>query len=99
MGGVKRLVRISCWGLNGGLAVMVVTSLFPRGVLQLWDVLGHGYGHARSPAFSNQGLLMILAWLGPPADAIFIGLGVVPAAMAAMLTNRAMRQHRPGAGS
>jgi len=96
---VKRLVRISCWGLNGGLAVMVVTSLFPRGVLQLWDVLGHGYWHARSPAFSNQGLLVILEWLGLPAGAIFIGLGVVPAVMAAALPYRALQQHRPGAGT
>lgn len=98
-GRVERLVRISFWGLNGGLALMVVTSLFPGGVLQLWDVLEHGYWHARSPAFSSQGLLVILEWLRLPADAIFIGLGVVPAVMAAALTYRTMRQHRPGAGT
>jgi len=68
-------------------------------VLHLWDVLEHGYWHARSPAFSNQGRLVTLAWLRLPADAIFIGLGVVPAVMAAALTYRAMQQHRPGAGT
>ena len=98
-GRVERLVRLSFWGLNGGLALMVVTSLFPGGVVQLWDVLEHGYWHARSPAFSNQGRLVTLAWLRLPADAIFIGLGVVPAVMAAALTYRAMQQHRPGAGT
>jgi nitric oxide reductase subunit B len=97
-GRVERLVRLSFWGLNGGLALMVVTSLFPGGVLQLWDVLEHGYWHARSPAFSSQGLPGILEWLRLPADAIFIGVGVVPAVLAAALTYRAMRQHRPGAG-
>jgi nitric oxide reductase subunit B len=97
-GRVERLVRVSFWGLNGGLALMVVTSLFPGGVLQLWDVLEHGYWHARSPAFSSQGLLVILEWLRLPADAIFIGLGVVPAVLAAALMYWAMRQHRPGAG-
>jgi nitric oxide reductase subunit B len=98
-GRVERLVRISFWGLNGGLALMVVTSLFPGGVLQLWDVLEHGYWHARSPAFSGQGLLLILEWLRLPADAIFIGLGVVPAVLAAARTYWAMRHDRPGAGA
>jgi nitric oxide reductase subunit B len=74
---VGRLDRLSFWGLNGGLALMVVTSLFPVGVLHLWDVLGHGYWHARSPASSSQGRLVTLAWLRLPADAIFIRLGVV----------------------
>ena len=96
---VERLVRISFWGLNGGLALMVVTSLFPGGVLQLWDVLEHGYWHARSPAFSGQGLLLILEWLRLPADAIFIGLGVVPAVLAATRTYWAMRHDQPGAGA
>ena len=98
-GRVERLVRISFWGLNGGLALMVVTSLFPGGVLQLWDVLEHGYWHARSPAFSGQRLLLILVWLRLPADAIFIGLGVVPAVLAATRTYWAMRHDRPGAGA
>jgi nitric oxide reductase subunit B len=98
-GRVERLVRISFWGLNGGLALMVVTSLFPGGVLQLWDVLEHGYWHARSPAFSGQGLLLILEWVRLPADAIFIGVGVVPAVLAAAWTYWAMRQGQPGAGA
>ncbi|HEX7549071.1 MAG TPA: cbb3-type cytochrome c oxidase subunit I, partial [Candidatus Methylomirabilis sp.] len=96
-GRVERLVRISFWGLNVGLALMVVTSLFPGGVLQLLDVLEHGYWHARSPAFSSQGLLLVLDWLRLPADAIFIGLGVVPAVLAAAWTYWAMRHDRPGA--
>ena len=98
-GRVEWLVRLSFWGLNGGLALMVATSLFPGGVLQLWDVLAHGYWHARSPAFSGQGLLLILEWVRLPADAIFIGLGVVPAVLAATRTYWAMRHDRPGAGA
>jgi nitric oxide reductase subunit B len=96
---IERYVRVSFWGLNGGLALMVVTSLFPGGVLQLLDVLEYGYWHARSPAFSSQGLLLILEWLRLPADAIFIGLGVVPAVVAAVLTYRSMRRRRPGSAS
>ena len=39
------------WGLNIGLAMMVVTNLFPGGVLQFLDVLNNGYWHARGPEF------------------------------------------------
>jgi nitric oxide reductase large subunit len=34
-GRVERRVRISSWGLKIAMALLVVTSLFPRGVLQL----------------------------------------------------------------
>ena len=96
---VERYVRISFWGLNGGLALMVATNLFPGGIVQLVDVLQHGYWHARSPAFLAQGLMHTLEWLRLPADAVFIGLGVLPLVAAAGLTCRAMSQRtlRPGA--
>jgi len=35
--GTVRYVRAGFWGLNVGLALMVVTDLFPGGVLQLSD--------------------------------------------------------------
>jgi nitric oxide reductase subunit B len=35
---VERYIHISFWGLNIGLALMVILNLFPGGVLQLWDV-------------------------------------------------------------
>jgi nitric oxide reductase subunit B len=46
-----RDVQWAFWGVNIGLALMVVTNLLPGGVLQRLDVLQHGYWHARSPAF------------------------------------------------
>ena len=36
---VERCLTIGFWGLNIGLALMILLSLFPGGVLQLWDVL------------------------------------------------------------
>jgi nitric oxide reductase subunit B len=39
----EKYIRVSFWGLNAGLALMVVTSLFPGGVLQFVDVLNNGY--------------------------------------------------------
>ena len=43
----EKYVRVGFWGLNAGLALMVVLDLFPAGVLQLWDVISNGYWHAR----------------------------------------------------
>jgi nitric oxide reductase subunit B len=77
--------------LNIGLALMVVLNLFPGGVLQLLDVLRNGYAHARSLGFLNQPLMRRIEWLRLPADAIFIGLGVVPLVLAAVRTYRLAR--------
>lgn len=96
--GPEKFVRVSFWGLNAGLALMVVTNLFPGGVLQLWDVLQNGYWHARSGEFLDRPLVRTVEWLRLPADAVFIGLGVVPALLAALATYRAMGRPaaRPG---
>lgn len=44
----EKYIRLSLWGLNVGLAMMIVSNLFPGGVLQLYDVLQNGYWHARA---------------------------------------------------
>jgi len=92
---VEPLVRVSFWGLNVGLALMVVLNLFPGGVLQLLDVLRNGYAHARSLEFLNQPLMRRIEWLRLPADLIFIGLGVVPLVLAALRTYRLTRAEAP----
>jgi nitric oxide reductase subunit B len=79
---VEKYIRISFWGLNIGLAGMVVSNLFPAGVLQLLDVLKNGYWHARSPEYLNQGITLFIEWIRLPADAVFIVLGVLPALIA-----------------
>ena len=83
---VEKYIRVSFWGLNIGLAGMVVLNLFPGGVLQLLDVLKNGYWHARSPEFLNQGITTLIEWIRLPADAVFILLGVVPALIAVART-------------
>jgi nitric oxide reductase subunit B len=84
--GVEKYIRVSFWGLNIGLALMVLTNLFPGGVLQLMDVLNHGYWHARSREFLDQPLVRTLEWLRLPGDAIFIALGVIPIVLATART-------------
>ena len=85
-------MRVSFWGLNMGLALMVILNLFPTGVLQFFDVVEHGYWHARGPAYFDQPLVVALEWLRLPADAVFIVLGAVPLALAAVITYRNARR-------
>jgi nitric oxide reductase subunit B len=75
---VERLVRIGFWGLNVGLALMIVLDLFPAGVLQLWDSIANGYWHARQPAFTMSGPFHALEWIRLVGDGVFLVAGVVP---------------------
>lgn len=92
---VEKYIRVSFWGLNIGLALMILLNLFPGGVLQLLDVLKNGYWHARSPAFLDKRITILIEWLRMPADLIFILLGVLPALIAVGLTYRLMRKLKP----
>jgi nitric oxide reductase subunit B len=82
----------SFWGLNIGLGLMVLSNLFPGGVLQLVDVLNHGYWHARSPEFLNERIVRIIEWARLPADLIFIIAGVLPALIATAWTYGSMKK-------
>lgn len=79
---IEKYIRVSFWGLNIGLALMVITSLFPGGVLQLRDVITNGYWHARSPAYTGTGVMHLTEWLRLPGDLVFILLGVLPLVIA-----------------
>jgi nitric oxide reductase subunit B len=89
--GIEKYLRVSFWGLNIGLALMLVTNLFPGGVLQLIDVMKNGYWHARSPEFLNRDFVKVIEWLRMPGDLIFIGLGIVPLVLAGIVTYKSMR--------
>ena len=89
---IERFVRISFWGLNLGLALMVLTNLFPGGVLQLLDVLENGYWHARSSEFLGQGNMRLIEWLRLPGDIIFIVFGVFPLLISAVQAWKSTRE-------
>ncbi len=88
---IEKYIRGSFWGLNTGLALMVVTNLFPGGVMQLIDVLNNGYWHARSMDYLHKGFMHTIEWFRLPGDVIFIGLGVVPLVIAAGKTYKYLR--------
>jgi nitric oxide reductase subunit B len=92
--GSERAMKTSFWALNGGLAWMVGTNLFPIGALQLRDALSNGYWHARSPAFFAQPAVHLVEWLRIVGDAVFIALGIVPLVYLAVRMIR--HRNRPG---
>ena len=71
--------------------MMVVTNLFPGGVLQFFDVLNNGYWHARGPEFLQGTIPRLIEWLRMPGDLVFIALGAFPLLVAALLTYWAAR--------
>lgn len=82
--GVEKYVRVAFWGTNVGLAMMLGMSLFPSGVLQVWDVALHGYWHARSIDYMSSPRSHLIEWLRLPGDLVFIFLGAVPLVIAAV---------------
>ncbi|MGH8461150.1 MAG: nitric-oxide reductase large subunit, partial [Stenotrophobium sp.] len=82
--GIEKYIKVSFFGTNIGLALMVVFSLFPGGVLQMWDVIQHGYWHARSLAYTGSETARLLEWLRMPGDVVFIVFGALPLTIAAI---------------
>ncbi len=81
---VEPLVKTGFWGLNGGLALMVLLDLFPAGVLQLTDSLTNGYWHARRLIYLMSGPFHALEWARVAADTLFLVAGVVPIVLATL---------------
>jgi nitric oxide reductase subunit B len=81
---VEPLVRTGFWGLNAGLALMVLLDLLPGGVLQLWDSLTNGYWHARRLSYLLSGPFHALEWARIVADGVFLAFGVVPIVLATL---------------
>ncbi|UJJ49599.1 MULTISPECIES: nitric-oxide reductase large subunit [Rhodanobacter] len=82
--GMEKYVRTGFWGTNIGLAMMVVFSLFPSGVLQVWDVIQHGYWHARALDYIASPRSHLIEWMRLPGDLVFIIFGAIPLTIAAV---------------
>ena len=64
------------WSINIGLALMVLLSLLPVGLLQAWASVEHGMWYARSAEFMQTPLMDTLRWLRVIGHTIF-ALGAV----------------------
>ena len=68
----ERLMKTAFWGLNGGLVLMIVTSLLPIGLIQFSASVSEGLWWARSEEFMQQPLLQQLRWVRTYGDVVFI---------------------------
>jgi len=59
------------WSINTGLALMVLLSLLPVGLLQTWASVEHGMWYARSAEFLQTPLMDTLRWLRLVGDTVF----------------------------
>lgn len=97
--GIEKYIRCAFWGTNVGLAMMLAMSLFPGGVLQLWDVLQNGYWHARSLEYIGSDRSRLIEWLRMPGDMVFIVFGAIPLVIAAVKAYLNLRTAPRGDGA
>jgi nitric oxide reductase subunit B len=70
------VLAFAFWSINIGLALMVLLSDLPRGLLQTVASVNEGMWYARSSEFMQQGIMNILRWMRVIGDTIF-GFGVL----------------------
>ncbi len=92
---LEKYVRIGFWGINIGLLLMVVLSLFPAGVLQLIDVLENGYWHARGLVYTSSLQSRFYEWLRLAGDLVFIVFGAFPIVIASLRAYLMERKFNP----
>jgi nitric oxide reductase subunit B len=74
------ILKLSFFGLNGGLMLMAMGTLLPIGAMQAWVSFKDGLWVARSAAFFEGGAVTTLGNLRVIPDLIIIVLGVLPLA-------------------
>jgi nitric oxide reductase subunit B len=65
------VLSFAFWAINVGLALMVLLSLLPLGLLQTWASVEHGFWYARSAEFLQTDLMTTLRWFRAIGDTIF----------------------------
>ena len=67
----QRLLKISFWSLNAGLAMMTFLSLLPQGLWQTYASVKYFYAYARTAEFMHSGLMEGFVWARVPGDIVF----------------------------
>ncbi|KAJ3075181.1 hypothetical protein HK102_005667 [Quaeritorhiza haematococci] len=70
------VLSFAFWSINVGLALMVILSLLPVGLLQTWASVEHGMWYARSSEFMQTPTMHALRWMRVVGDTIF-AVGIV----------------------
>ncbi|MDD4890958.1 MAG: cbb3-type cytochrome c oxidase subunit I, partial [Phycisphaerae bacterium] len=88
----NKLLKVSFWGLNGGLFLMFSTALLPIGLMQVWQVCTKGFWYARSAAFYELPAVQMIANYRMVSDLIIIVLGALPLLYFLLTTFRRLRK-------
>ncbi len=75
---LDRPLALSFWGLNIGLLLMTLGTLFPIGIAQVWTSYKDGVWAARDVSFFERPFVRILGQWRIAPDTIIIVLGVLP---------------------
>ena len=67
----EKPLAIAFWCINIGLLAMVLLSLLPVGLMQVWASVESGTWYARSAEFLNTPLMTTLKWMRIPGDTLF----------------------------
>ena len=86
----NRLLSVSFWCLNIGLAMMVFLSLLPQGLWQAYASFTRDYAYARSAEVIHGTVMETLVWARVPGDLVF-SVGV--AAFAAFALRAFVSRH------
>ncbi|GFK92815.1 Nitric oxide reductase subunit B [Fundidesulfovibrio magnetotacticus] len=66
-----RLLKWSFWGLNCGLAAMMIFSLIPSGFYQFYHAIKEGLWYARSPEIASSEFIRTVTWMRALPDVVF----------------------------
>lgn len=66
-----KALAFSFWAINIGLALMVLLSLIPIGLMQTLASVEHGTWYARSAEFMSRGIIHKFVWLRIIGDTVF----------------------------
>lgn len=67
----NKLLKITFWSLNIGLAMMTFLSLLPQGLWQTYQSIANSYVSARSVEFMQSDIMHALVWARVPGDVVF----------------------------
>ena len=73
-----RPLKISFWGLNGGLLGLTFMTLFPVGIAQAWTSFKEGLWVARDATFFERPFVAFLGQIRIIPDTAIIVIGVLP---------------------
>ena len=91
------LLKYAFWGLNLGLAGMMVLSLIPAGFYQFAIAIKHGIWYARSPEVTGSAFIHAATWARVVPDVVFLGgaLALFTFVVRAIVVDLRVRLARP----